>query len=55
MIGYQGKQVLNEKELKRHTTEWKKADSSKGGTTWLELNPASVAPKSTATCSFSST
>lgn len=57
MIGYQGKQVLNEKELKCNTTEWKKADSRKRGTTWPELNPASVAPtgKSTATCSFSST
>lgn len=46
--------MLNEKELKGHNTEWKKADTSEGGTTLPELNLASVAPKSTATCSFPS-
>ena len=35
--------MLNEKELKGHNTEWKKADTSEGGTTWPELNLASVA------------
>ena len=45
---------MKKNEKAANYTEWKKADISKGGTTWPELNPTSVAPKSTVTCSFPS-